>query len=79
ENSKRPDRLYVNENAALIRMFSVGIGFGTLTESIAKPFIESGDLIKLNRGQMFEDPLALVWYPRHEKSDYFQDIIRSIK
>jgi len=79
ESSKRPDRLFVNENTALIRMFAAGIGFGTVTEDIAKPYIESGDLIKLNRGQVFEDPLALTWYPRHEKSDYFHDIIRSIK
>lgn len=79
EKMQRPDRLYVNENAALIRMFSAGIGFGTLTEDIAKPIIESGELIKLNRGQILEDPLALVWYPRHEKADYLQDLIRSIK
>jgi DNA-binding transcriptional LysR family regulator len=69
----------VNENGALIRMFAAGIGFGTLTEDIAKPFIENGELIKLNRGQVFENPLALTWYPRHEKSNYFQDIIRLIK
>ena len=79
EKSKRPDRLYVNENTALIRMFAAGIGFGTLTEDTAKPYIENGELIKLNRGQVFEDPLALTWYPRQEKSDYFQDIIRSWK
>jgi DNA-binding transcriptional LysR family regulator len=79
EKIKRPDRLFVNENEALVRMFSVGAGYGTLTEDIAKPFLESGDLIKLNRGQVFEDPLALTWYPRHEKPDYFQDLIRSIK
>ncbi len=41
--------------------------------------IESGEIIKLNRGQVLEDPLALTWYPRHEKAQYFQDIIRSIK
>lgn len=79
ENSKKPDRLFVNENSALIRMFSAGVGYGTLTEDIAKPFLESGELIKLNRGQVFEDPLALAWYQRHEKSDYFRDITRSIK
>jgi LysR family transcriptional repressor of citA len=79
EKTKRPDRLFVNENEALVRMFSAGIGYGTLTEDIAKPHIENGDLIKLNRGQVFEDPLALVWYPRHEKTNYFEDLIRSIK
>lgn len=76
---KRPDRLYVNENEALIRMFSAGIGYGTLTEDIAKPYLDNGDLIKLNRGQVFEDPLALAWYPRHQKVDYFHELIRSIK
>lgn len=79
EKTKRPDRLFINENEALIRMFVSGLGYGTLTESIAKPFLESGDLIKLNRGQVYEDPLALVWYPRHKKSDYFHDLIRSVK
>ena len=79
ETTKRPDRLFVNENESLIRMFSAGIGYGTLTEDIAKPFLESGQLIKLNRGQVYEDPLALTWYPRHEKPDYFKDLIRSIK
>lgn len=79
DKAKRPDRLFVNENEALIRMFSAGLGYGTLTEDIAKPYLESGDIIKLNRGQALEEPLALAWYPRHEKTDYFQDLIRSIK
>lgn len=78
-DSKRPDRLFVNDNVALSRMFVAGVGFGALTEDIAKPLIDSGELIKLNRGQVLEDPLALVWYPRHEKPSYFQDLIRSIK
>jgi LysR family transcriptional regulator (chromosome initiation inhibitor) len=78
-SSKRLDRLFMNNNMSLIRMFSAGIGFGTLTEDIAKPFLESGELIKLNRGQIWEDPLALAWYPRHEKSICFQDLISSIK
>lgn len=60
-------------------MLSLGLGYGTLTEDIAKPHLETEELIKLNRGQVLEDPLALAWYPRHEKTDYFQDLIRSIK
>jgi len=79
EKIKRPDRIFINENEALVRMFIAGVGYGTLTEDIAKPYIENGKLIKLNRGQIFEDPLALVWYPRHEMTEYFQDLIRSIK
>lgn len=79
EQKKRPDRLFINENEALIRMFAAGIGFGTLNEDLANPLIDNGDLIKLNRGQVYEDPLALAWYPRHERSDYFHDLIQSIK
>ena len=79
EKTKRPDRIFVNENEGLLRMFIAGLGYGTLTETIAKPHIESGKLIKLNRGQVLEHPLALVWYPRTQKADYLMDIIRSIK
>ena len=79
EKTKRPDRLFINENEALIRMFITGLGYGTLTEDVAKPFLENGQLIKLNRGQAYEDPLALVWYPRHEKPEYFRELIRTVK
>ena len=73
------ERLYVNENEALIRMFWAGIGFGTLTESIAEPHLKSGKLIALNRAQTIADPLALVWYPRPRKMDYFEAVIKAIK
>ncbi|MGZ3736796.1 MAG: LysR family transcriptional regulator, partial [Bdellovibrionota bacterium] len=55
------ERLFVNENEALIRLFAAGVGYGTLTESVAKPHLESGALITLNKGQAMEDPLALAW------------------
>ena len=73
------DRLFVNENQALTQLFAQGVGFGTLTEMIARPLLESGELIALNKGQVLEDPLALVWYPRTQRPDYFADLIRSIK
>jgi len=78
-NFKRRSRLFINENESLIQLFIAGVGFGTLTEIVAKPYIENGSLIKLNRGQCLESPLAFAWYPRHEKAAYFHDIIRSIK
>jgi LysR family transcriptional regulator (chromosome initiation inhibitor) len=73
------ERLFINENEALIRMFSAGVGFGTLTESVAKPHLESGKLMALNRAQTIEDPLALVWYQRPRKMDYFDAVIKAIK
>jgi LysR family transcriptional regulator (chromosome initiation inhibitor) len=73
------ERIFINENEALIRMFLAGVGFGTLTESVAAPHLESGKLIALNRGQAIEDALALVWYPRSKKMSYFEAVVKSIK
>jgi LysR family transcriptional regulator (chromosome initiation inhibitor) len=75
----RQPRLFVNENEALLRFFKAGIGFGTLTESVARPHLDSGELITLNRGHAMEDPLALAWYPRSQKADYFEEIVRSVR
>ena len=75
---KRP-RLYVNNNESIIRMFRWGIGFGTLTQEIAKPHLDRGELITLNGGAVMEDPLALIWYPRPEMPPYFQAILDAIR
>jgi LysR family transcriptional regulator, chromosome initiation inhibitor len=75
----KQNRLYVNENEALIRYFKLGLGYGTLTESIAKPHLEAGELIRLNHGRTMEDPLALVWYARSRQLAYFEATVRSIK
>jgi DNA-binding transcriptional LysR family regulator len=72
-------RLFVNENEALIHFFEAGIGFGTLTESVAKPSLEKGTLTRLNRGQSYEEPLALAWYARSKRQPYFEALIRAIK
>lgn len=75
---KKP-RLYVNHNLPLIELLVAGIGYGTLTVNIAKPYLDSGALIPLNRGKVMEDPLALVWYPRPHMPDYFKATIQSIR
>lgn len=73
------ERVFVNENEALARFFAAGAGFGTLTESVAAPFLESGALLALNKGQALEDPLALAWYPRPRKMPYFEDLVKAIR
>lgn len=75
---KKP-RLFVNNNEAIIKMFSSGVGFGTLTQEIAKPHTESGDLIVLNGAHVMEDPLALIWYNRPEMPKYFEELIKAIR
>jgi LysR family transcriptional regulator (chromosome initiation inhibitor) len=71
-------RLFANNNEAIIRLFRQGVGFGTLTQEIAKPHLESGELIALNAGAVMEDRLALTWYPRPEMPAYLKAIVRSI-
>lgn len=72
-------RLFTNNNEAIIKLFCKGVGFGTLTNEIAKPYIESGDLMSLNSGAVMEDELALAWYPRPEIPAYFKAIIGVLK
>jgi LysR family transcriptional regulator, chromosome initiation inhibitor len=76
--TKKP-RLFANNNESIIKLFSRGIGFGTLTQEIAKPYLESGALILLNNGMVMDDPLALVWYPRPEMPKYFRAVVNAIK
>jgi DNA-binding transcriptional LysR family regulator len=75
---KQP-RLFANNNEVLIKLFCAGVGFGTLTQEIAKPYLDRGDLIALNGGAVMEDALALTWYPRPETPPYFEALIGSIR
>lgn len=77
--SLKRNRLYVNNNEAIIKLFCAGVGFGTLTQEIARPFLASGDLITLNGGAIMDEHLALVWYPRKETPSYFKAITNRIK
>jgi LysR family transcriptional regulator (chromosome initiation inhibitor) len=75
---KRP-RLFINENLALSTLLRAGVGFGILTNEIAKPFMDDKSLIALNQGRMMKDALALAWYPRPQMTTYFSDIISGVK
>jgi DNA-binding transcriptional LysR family regulator len=75
---KRP-RMFVNTNEPLILMFSHGVGYGTLTQEVAKPYLDNNDLILLNSGAVMEDALALAWYPRPHMPGYFKAILDAIR
>ena len=77
--STQRDRLFANTNEVIIKLFSAGVGYGTLTQEVATPHVEKGDLIILNGKNMLEDPQALAWYPRPEVPAYFKGVIDSIK
>lgn len=72
-------RLFVNNNEAIIWLFKKGVGFGTLTQEIARSHLDTGTLITLNGGAVMEDPLALAWYPRPQMPGYLQEIIQAVK
>ena len=75
---KKP-RLFANNSEAIIKLFSQGVGFGTLTQEIARPHLDSGRLTALNGGVVMEDPLALTWYPRPVMPGYLRAIVGTIK
>ena len=75
---KKP-RLFVNSNEAILKFFASGVGFGTLTQEVAKPHLESETLITLNSGAVMDDPLAMAWYPRPVMPSYFEAVIRAVK
>ena len=72
------DRLFVNRTESLCKMFCEGYGYGVLTKEFATPFLENGDLIALNSGKTFENPLSLVWYSRPKPPQYFLGILETI-
>jgi LysR family transcriptional regulator, chromosome initiation inhibitor len=74
----KTDRHYVNNNDALIHLFRSGIGYGVLTREVAEPYLKKGELILLNGAKVYENPVALAWYPRPQMPSYFQALIDAI-
>lgn len=77
KNLANKERHYANNTDALISMITSELGYSVLTDECALPLIKKGELVKL--GDLFFDyKIALAWYPRAEKPDYFQSIIKSL-
>lgn len=72
-------RHFVNSNAALVHMFSGGLGYGVLTAEVARPYLSSGELILLHSGGGLVNEPALVWYPRPQAPVYFSSLVAAIK
>ena len=79
KNSIKKERHFANNTDALISMVAGGLGYSVLTEECAQPFVKQGLLAKLGPEQFFEHKLALAWYPRAEKPDYFRAMIAAVK
>jgi len=78
KNLVKKERHFANNTDALTSMIINGLGFSVLAEEYAAAFVKRGELIKLNADFFYDYKIALVWYPRHEKPEYFQAIIKAL-
>lgn len=72
------DRFFANQTDAVAKLAAQGLGYTTLTEEFAKPYVDRGELIVLNKNQVYEYPMLLAWYERPEPPAYFKAIIETI-
>lgn len=74
----KEDRHFVNANESILTLIKSGVGYGVLTQEFSREYIARKDIVVLNDGQIFEEDMALIWYPRSEPPDYFKDLITAI-
>ena len=74
----RPERHFVNNTESLVELFMAGVGYGVLTAEFAKPHLAGGCLVALNSEAVYENRLALAWYPRPEMPKYFAELIAAV-
>ena len=72
------DRHYVNRTEFIAEMLISKFSYGLLTKEFCESLIDSGELIVLNEGKVYEFPLVLAWYPRHKPPTYFSALIDAI-
>jgi LysR family transcriptional regulator, chromosome initiation inhibitor len=79
KNKIRNERHFANNTDAIANMLCEELGYSALSEEFAKPFIKRNEIINLAPGQFFDHKMALAWYFRTEKPEYFQAIIKTIQ
>lgn len=78
KTSVKKERHYANNTDALVSMIAGDLGYSVLSEEYAIPFVKRGELIRLQTDYFYDFKIALAWYPRAEKPEYFQAIIKSL-
>ena len=71
-------RHFVNRTENLALLVSEGVGYTTLTKEFAQPYIQSKQLIILNKGKAYDVFPMLAWFDRAEPPAYFKAIIGAI-
>lgn len=74
----KQSRHFVNRPEALAQVIIHELGFGLLSTEIAKPYIDSKQLVILNNSRIYQQPHVLAWYHRPEPPAYIQAIIKAI-
>jgi len=73
------ERHFVNNTESLVEMFRAELGYGVLTTEFAAPFLKQGDISLLNSGAVYENQVALAWYPRQQMPAYFRALVDTIR
>lgn len=71
-------RHFANRTEDLALLVSKGFGYTTLAKEFAKPYLDSKQLMVLNKGKTLNIVPILAWYDRPEPPKYFSAIITSI-
>lgn len=74
----KSERHFLNNTESLVEMFHAGLGYGVLTLEFAKPYLDQGKIVTLNSGEIYENSLALAWYPRPRMPGYFKALVDAI-
>ncbi len=72
------ERYFANRTEAIAKLVIAGNGYSVLTKEFSQPYINSQQMIALNKGQLYLHELALAWYTRPQPPAYFQAIIDAI-
>lgn len=79
KSQAKKERHFANNTDALVSMIAGGLGYSVLAEEFAGPHVKRGEVFKLGDDLFLDSKIALAWYPRHEKPEYFQAIINTVK
>ena len=72
------ERHFANNTDALVSMVQGGLGYTVLTDEFAKEASKRNEIVNLTPDFFIEHKMALAWYQRNEKPDYFRAIIKAI-
>ncbi|MCE0723746.1 MULTISPECIES: LysR family transcriptional regulator [Legionella] len=72
------ERHFINNTESIAQLFINELGYGVLSKEFAASYIKSGELLVINEGKSYLNPISLAWYPRSEQPAYFSAIIHAI-